>query len=145
MLINYAKIVIEYDLCTNVPLFFLLQWMDLCTIGCRFMQMNAYFLVMNSKRCNSHKLFFWWCMDIVRRKLVLVTIGSEICCIPLCVLHILGSSVPSIILADLLGNTCLLARVQKIMVCQLWLVDLDPFCLFPVTRFVALWSSGFGQ
>jgi len=30
----------------------------------------------------------------------------------------LGFSVPSIILADLLGNTCLLARVQKVMVCD---------------------------
>ena len=30
----------------------------------------------------------------------------------------LGFSVPSIILADLLGNTCLLARVQKAMVCD---------------------------
>ena len=29
-------------------------------------------------------------------------------------MHILGFSVPSIILADLLGNTCLLARVQKV-------------------------------
>ena len=36
-----------------------------------------------------------------------------------------GFSVPSIILADLLGNTCLLARVQKVMVCDLWLVDFD--------------------
>ena len=27
-----------------------------------------------------------------------------------------GFSVPSIILADLVGNTCLLARVQKVMV-----------------------------
>ena len=42
---------------------------------------------------------------------MLVTIGtySEICCIPLCVLHILGYSVLSVILVDLLGNTCLLA------------------------------------
>ena len=106
--------------------------MDLCAIGCCFMQMNAYFLVMNSKRCNSHKLFFWWCMDIFRTKLMLVTIGtySEICCIVLCVLHILGFSVLSIILVDLLGNTCLLARVQKVMVCDSWLVDLDPFVCF---------------
>ena len=34
---------------------------------------------------------------------------SKICCIPLCILHILGFCVPSIILADLLGNTYLLA------------------------------------
>ena len=42
---------------------------------------------------------------------MLVTIGtySEICCIPLCILHILGFCVPSIILANLLGNTYLLA------------------------------------
>ena len=30
----------------------------------------------------------------------------------------LGFSVPSIILADLVGNTCLLARVQNVMVCD---------------------------
>ena len=35
-----------------------------------------------------------------------------------------------IILADLLENTCLLHRVQKVMVCDLWLVDFDPFCEF---------------
>ena len=70
---------------------------------------------------------------------------SDIRCIALCVLHILGFSVPSIILADLLGNTCLLARVQKVMVCDSWLVDLDSFCSFHVSRFVALWSSCFGQ
>ena len=58
---------------------------------------------------------------------------------------ILGFSVPSIILTDLLGNTCLPARVQKVMVCDSWLVDFDPFCLFRVSRFVALWSSCFGQ
>ena len=71
---------------------------------------------------------------------MLVTIGtySEICCIPLCILHILGFCVPSIILADLLGNLYLLARVQKVMVCHLRLVDLAPFCLFPITRLVAL-------
>ena len=127
--------------------FCLLLWMDLCTIGCRLMQMNAYFLVMNSKRCNSHKLFFWWCMDIVRRKLMLVTIAtySKICCIPLCIFLFWGFCVPSIILADLLGNTYLVAWVQKVMVCHLWLVDVDLFCLFPITRLVALWSSCFGQ
>ena len=58
---------------------------------------------------------------------------SEICCIALCILHIIfGFSVPSIILADLLGNTYLLAWVQKVMVCDSWLVDFDPFCLFHV-------------
>ena len=43
---------------------------------------------------------------------------SEIRCIALCVLHILGFSVPSIILADFLGNTYLLARVQKVIICD---------------------------
>ena len=32
---------------------------------------------------------------------------------------ILGFSVPSIILADLLGNTCFLERAQSVMVCDL--------------------------
>ena len=41
---------------------------------------------------------------------------------------ILGFSVPSIILADLLGNRCLVERAQKVM--SLWLVDFDPFWLF---------------
>ena len=50
----------------------------------------------------------------------------------------LGFSVPSIILADLLRNTCLLVRVQKVMICDTRLVDFDPFCLFCVSRFVAL-------
>ena len=36
-------------------------------------------------------------------------------------LYILGISVPSIILADLLGNTCLLAQVQKVQVCDWWI------------------------
>ena len=35
------------------------------------------------------------------------------------------------ILADLLRNTCLLAWVQKVMVCDLWLVDFNPFSVFP--------------
>ena len=39
-------------------------------------------------------------------------------------------SLPSIILADLLGNKSLLQRVQKVIVCDLWLVDFDPFCVF---------------
>ena len=86
--------------------------MDLCAIDCCFMQMNAHFLLMNSNigviLINFSFNNGW---DMVRRKLMLVTIGtySKICCIALCVLHILGFSVPSIILADLLGNTCLLA------------------------------------
>ena len=41
-------------------------------------------------------------------------------------------SVPSIILADLLGNIRLLARVQKVMVCDSRLVDFKPFCLLNV-------------
>ena len=32
-----------------------------------------------------------------------------------------------IILADLLENESLLQRVQKVVVCDLWLVDFDPF------------------
>ena len=44
-----------------------------------------------------------------------------------------------------LRKQCLLARVQKVMVCDSWLVDFDPFCLFRVSRFVALWSSCLGQ
>ena len=35
-----------------------------------------------------------------------------------------------IILVDLLGNESLLQRVQKVIVCDLWLVDFDPFCEF---------------
>ena len=35
---------------------------------------------------------------------------------------------------DLLGNTCLLARAQKVLVCDSWLVAFDPFCLFRVSR-----------
>lgn len=31
---------------------------------------------------------------------------------------ILGFSVPSIITADLLGNTCLISRIEKVMVCD---------------------------
>ena len=47
----------------------------------------------------------------------------QIRCIALLVLQtsneILGISVPSIILADLLGNNCLFERVQKVMFCDL--------------------------
>ena len=39
-------------------------------------------------------------------------------------------SLQTIILADLLGNRTLLKQVQKVMVCDLWLVDFDPFCVF---------------
>ena len=50
----------------------------------------------------------------------------------------LAFSVQSMILADLLGNKGLLARVQKVMVCDSRLVDFDAFCLFRVLRFVVL-------
>ena len=40
---------------------------------------------------------------------------------------ILGISVLSIILSDLLGNRCSFQRVLKVMVCNLRLVDFDPF------------------
>ena len=33
-------------------------------------------------------------------------------------------------LVDLLGNRSLLKQVQKVMVCDLWLVNFDPFCVF---------------
>ena len=54
---------------------------------------------------------------------------------------ILGFSVLSIILADLLGNRCSFQRVQKVMVCNLWLVDFDPF----IFQDSCLWASCFGQ
>ena len=47
---------------------------------------------------------------------------------------ILSFSVPSILLADLLGKTCLLSRVQKVLVCDLSLVDFDASCFFRVPR-----------
>ena len=40
-----------------------------------------------------------------------------------------GFLLPSIILIFLLGNSTFLKRVQKVMVCDLWLVDFDPFCV----------------
>ena len=46
---------------------------------------------------------------------VKVFFHNEICCIALCVLQILDFSFTSIILADILGNLCLLARVLKVM------------------------------
>ena len=55
-------------------------------------------------------------------------------------------SLPSIILdilADLVGNTSLLRRVQKVMVCDLWLVDLDPFCVFLCFKVCCLWSLNY--
>ena len=47
-----ANIVIESDLCRNVWVFLQILQMYLLTIGSRLTQMIAYFLVMNSKRCN---------------------------------------------------------------------------------------------
>ena len=49
-------------------------------------------------------------------------------------------SLPPIILADLLGNRTLLTRIQKVMVCDLWLVDFDPFCVFLCFKVRCLWS-----
>ena len=46
----------------------------------------------------------------------------------------------SIILADLLGNESFLQRVQKVIVCDLWLVDFDPFCEFLCFKVRCLWS-----
>ena len=54
---------------------------------------------------------------------------------------ILGFSVPSIILANLLGNTRLFVRVQKVRFCGL----LDPSGFFCVSRFVACDSPGSGN
>ena len=52
MLIQMQNIVIESDLCGNVRFFFLQLRMYLLTIGRHLAQMIAYFLVMNSKKCN---------------------------------------------------------------------------------------------
>ena len=50
------------------------------------------------------------------RGILLITAYIEICCITLCVLQLfLGFSVVSVIIVDLLGNTCLLACVKKIV------------------------------
>ena len=73
---------------------------------------------------------------------------SEIRCIALCVLQ--TSKVFWVFLfrnhlSEPLGKQCLLAPAQKVMICDAWFVDFDPFCLFRVSRFVALWSSCFGQ
>ena len=45
-----------------------------------------------------------------------------------------------IILADLLGNESFLQRVQKVVVCDLWLVDFDPFYEFLCFKVRCLWS-----
>ena len=45
-----------------------------------------------------------------------------------------------IILADLLGNKSLFQRVQKVIVCDLWLVDFDLFCEFLCFKVRCLWS-----
>ena len=49
-------------------------------------------------------------------------------------------SLLSIILADLLGQRTLLKRVQKAIVCDLWLADFHPFCLFLRFKVRCLWS-----
>ena len=49
-------------------------------------------------------------------------------------------SLLSIILADLLGQRTLLKRVQKVIVCDLWLADFNPFCLFLRFKVRCLWS-----
>ena len=45
-----------------------------------------------------------------------------------------------IILTDLLGNDSFLQRVQKVIVCDLWLVDFDPFREFLCFKVGCLWS-----
>ena len=45
-----------------------------------------------------------------------------------------------IILAELLWNESLLRRVQRVIVCDLWLVDFDPFCEFLCFKVRFLWS-----
>ena len=49
-------------------------------------------------------------------------------------------------LVDLLGNRCLLERVQKVMVCDLWSVDFYAFCLFELCfKVCCLWLSSLVQ
>ena len=48
-------------------------------------------------------------------------------------------SLPSIILTDLLENKPLLKLVQKIMDCDFWLVDFNPFCEFLCFKVRLLW------
>ena len=43
-------------------------------------------------------------------------------------------------LVDLLGNRKLLQQVQKVMVCDLWLVDFDLFCVFVAFEFQSFWK-----
>ena len=50
-------------------------------------------------------------------------------------------SLPSIISVDLLGNRTFLQRVQKVMVCDFWLVDFNPFCVFLCFKVRCLWSQ----
>ena len=49
-------------------------------------------------------------------------------------------SLPQILLADLVGNRSLRQRLQKVMVCDLWLVDFEPFRVFLCFKFRWLWS-----
>ena len=53
---------------------------------------------------------------------------------------VLRFSLLSIISADLLGNRILLWRVQKVTVCDLWLANFDPFCVFLCFKVRCLWS-----
>ena len=56
---------------------------------------------------------------------ILITAYIQICCITLlcfAIILFLGFSVLSIIIADLLGNTCLLARVEKVVVCVRFMI-----------------------
>ena len=46
----------------------------------------------------------------------------------------------SIMLVDLLGKRTLHKQVQKVMVCDLWLVDFNPFCRFVCCTICCLWS-----
>ena len=39
-----------------------------------------------------------------------------------------------------LGNTCLLVQVQKVMVCDSWLVDFDPFSELPTLEWRRCWE-----
>ena len=49
-------------------------------------------------------------------------------------------SLAPIMVTHLLGNRTLLKQVQKVMVCDLWLVDFDLFCLFLCFKVHCLWS-----
>ena len=83
------------------------------------------------------KIYYFGVCNGYRARIAYDYTYSEIRCIALCVLHILGFSVPSIILADLLGNICYLHDFKRS-----WFVIRDWWIwirfLFRVSRFVAL-------